>query len=289
MRWRLAHENHAIERVAVVFQFAEAIPSKAWSALISAADAEMLKSGFLVSPIHANHIQFTIPPLAQQGGNVGLMVMGQEHAGEAFPQNRHFQMARGGEIQEDVTLNRTHFVYQIPVYSRWNPFRDRLMGLLSAHLEAVLPLIALQAIKLEYWDRFVFDGPREQADYSELLRAGSRLVPGLPTDMTELWHSHVGFFAPKGDYVKRLMHLNIDVMDVPDMNQQTSGQAPEMKRSVGIYSMAQDQFDHTTSPANTTSILPKLNDMHKKLKDVLADVLTEDAATKINLNSQSAV
>jgi hypothetical protein len=163
------------------------------------------------------------------------------------------------------------------------------MNLMKPSVDLALELVPLQVIKLEYWDRFVFDGPSSEVDYKDLLKPNSRYVSGLPVGMKELWHSHVGLFAPAGDFQRRLIHLNLDVIDVADVKLPSIGQALEQRRSVGIYSMAQDTLDIANGLLDSAPLPTKLDDMHEALKDVLREVITEQAAKRIGLLPKGTV
>jgi uncharacterized protein (TIGR04255 family) len=210
---------------------------------------------------------------------------GAEQIVEQFDSGRHFQRLSGSELQEEIILNRDSFVYITPLYTRWNAFRTRVMELLKPSLDLALELVPLQFTKLEYWDRFVFKGPIKDVDYRDLLKPNSKFVPGLPIDMKELWHSHVGFFAPPGDSQRRLVHLNVDVIDIADARTSNDAQKPEQRRSVGIYSMAQDTLDLANGAPNPDAVSAKIHVMHNVLKDVLREVITKQAAEQVNLDT----
>jgi uncharacterized protein (TIGR04255 family) len=285
MSWHLARESHAIERVAVAISFAEPIPSRRWLQLLSQAEKAIPENGFVVVSNGANRLPGPAPMDIRIIARMGDGPLGAEQLVEQIDLGRHFQRLSGNELQEEVILNRESFVYITPLYTRWNAFRTRVMELLKPSLDLALDLVPLQFAKLEYWDRFVFNGPIKDVDYRDLLKPNSKFVPGLPIDMKELWHSHVGFFAPPGDSQRRLVHLNVDVIDITDNKTSGDAQKPEQRRSVGIYSMAQDTLDLVNGAPTSDAVSAKLGNMHDALKDVLREVITKQAAEQINLDS----
>ncbi|HEX2554204.1 MAG TPA: hypothetical protein VHL98_10910 [Microvirga sp.] len=138
-------------------------------------------------------------------------------------------------------------------------------------------------MKLEYWDRFVFDGPAHDVDYGSLLNSASGHLPKFGFETKGLWHSHVGYFAEPGLSSRRLINLNIDAFDV-SRSIGAPLEAPEQLRSVGIYSMVQDDQGHR-SLASGSDTVSSLEEMHTILKLLLADVITRQAAERISLNA----
>ncbi|GJD96913.1 TIGR04255 family protein [Methylobacterium iners] len=291
MRWKPAHDAHAIERVSLSLQFPEPIPSKPWQTLLNAAALEFPAAGFNVTleEVEINIGQFAggpgmrIPIAGAPGFAVGPGQMVQ-----APIAGRSFQRVVSNEVREEITLSRNGFAYAAVRYDGWASYRERAMSLLARCIDTTLPLVNLQLVKLEYWDRFVFQGPREEVDYAELLRRHSPYLPSFPYGSNQLWHSHVGLFVPSGTSARRLLNLNVDVLDLAD-NTGTTAEAPTPvgKRSVGIYSLAQDTFSSDGSPSDRSGLVSSFEGMHTILKVALAEVITPEASSRISLNPQA--
>ncbi len=296
MRWRLAHEDHAIERVSVTFQFAEPVPSKPWQRLLNAATLRLPENGFnsTSDDVELNLAQLVMPgggPFSQGGALVigpGGAIIGAGQPGAPPSTGRTFRVVGGNEVREEVSLHRHQVVYSTTLYDRWTSYKERMLALLSPLLDQSLPVVNLGTIKLEYWDRFVFMEAAEGADYRDLLRSGSRHLPSFPFDRNDLWHSHIGYFTQPGLSAKRLLNLNIDVMDLVEAQNTLTAQAPQARRSVGIYSMAQDTIAPDRTPASAAETQSTLDEMHAVLKETLADVVTDETAERISLKGKIA-
>ncbi len=286
MRWRPAHEAHAIERVSLTFQFVEAAPSKPWQAVLDAATKDMQAHNF---SFIANALSF--PEVLISGaiqGQPGLSIemspggiITQQHLAVT---GRTFRIVEGTSVREEIQIHRDRLVHQASVYDGWDSYKGRTLALLGASLDKLLPLVDLANVKLEYWDRFVFDGDSRGVDYSELLRSDSAHLPGFPFGTNRLWHSHVGYFMPLEGTARRLTNVNVDVLDIiQSVGLDPQSGSPTQRRSVGIYTMAQDSIQPTDSPSDQGGTISIVDGLHADLKAVLSDVITAEAADRISL------
>lgn len=284
MPWQPAHEAHAIERVNVTFQFGEAVSSKLWSSMLNRATLDYQKKGFNVT---TDGIEFAVSPIAPpQAMGMGASPAGVvPAAGAVLPgplpiagtTTRTLRRVVGNEVWEEVALSQLRFSYATTRYDRWVPFRQRLYELLEGLLNQALQVVDLNLVKMEYWDRFVFDGAPSVIDYGALFRSNSGLVANFYSGMAELWHSHIGHFVPSPAHTKRLFNLNVDVFDATDQG--------GLKRSAAIYSMAQDTISETP-PSNASEAVPILDDQHKLLKEAMKSVIVPEMAERIGLNGK---
>jgi uncharacterized protein (TIGR04255 family) len=295
MRWLPAHTDHAIETVTVTLQFQEQIPQKPWSAMLARASVGMPAAGFNVMTDEA---EVSLGPTPLSGlpgaGVIQGMVFGPGGAlfGPAPPGltqqiGRAFRHVADNDVREQVTLHRNRFLYSTKNYSGWTVLRNRIEELLGSFTQEAVRSTDLKLVKLEYWDRFRWSEQGEPANYRDLLRADSRHLPRFPFESNELWHSHIGYFEPPGLNLRRLINVNVDVMD---LREALSGKdEPAERRSVGIYSMAQDEFLGETSVDANGGTFSTLNDLHDKLGTVLLDIITDEAAQRIHLMKRSMI
>ncbi|MFG1433433.1 hypothetical protein V5F44_21340, partial [Xanthobacter sp. V2C-8] len=138
----------------------------------------------------------------------------------------------------------------------------------------------------EYWDRFTCDDSESKISFSDLFRENSRHVPDFVFNADDLWHSHVGYFSDPGLSDRRLVNINLDAITL-ESRDASPHQTKTRRRSVGIYTMAQDTLNPSTSPSDAEGALRALDAMHTLLKSVLADVISEKAANLISLNAGS--
>jgi hypothetical protein len=298
MRWEPAHKAHAIERVGVLLQLGESISSKLWHSLLSEAAAELPNKGFNVA---LDEMEFNLS--GQVGGaqpapgpqlNVhfgvgqGGIVVAPGQTVAAAATGRQFQsFSPEKELREIVSLNRNRFIYNSIYYNGWDSFRLRISDLLGRSLDKVLPTVSLSLVKLEYWNRFAFNGPPDDARYQDLLQPGSKHLPSFISSSSELWHAHVGYFISSPLVArKRLVNLNVDVINVAASSDSSSGLAAgSQRRSVGVYSMAQEPVGAEGSLENWEATLSTLGELHTILKDVLVDVINPGMAEQIGLNN----
>jgi uncharacterized protein (TIGR04255 family) len=285
MRWQPAHDAHAIERVSLTFELAELIPTKPWQSLLNAGTELFPKLGLGTTIEEAGATRFVFT-----GGPMGTpFVMSNDMTlnSEASTRGRVFRRMEGGQIREEVSLYRNRFTFSTASYSRWLDFKERTAELLRSTLDQALPLVNLVAIRLEYWDRFVFSGSMSEVNYEELLRRGSPYVPDFPFSTSENWHSHVGYFVPDGEASsKQLINLNIDMIDLTEAAPpESSPTMPVQRRSAGIYSMAQDRINPSASPADFGGTISNMEELHTILKDVLSEVLTDETQKRIALRA----
>ena len=220
MTWKPRHEAHAIEPVRLLFTFRDSIPSKAigWSS--SAITASSKDLGFdesrpaeIISTIEirANAAQQAEP--AVQNGFV-------------------MRRSQDGTVVEEVSFHKNVFGYMTKTCGRWDSFVKRLEEVLLPALYNVNEVAELDAIKLEYWDSFSFDGSPLEADVTELLRDVDTSIPEAVRNGNSAWHSHVGWFEGS-DEQPVLINRNFDGVGVSEDG--------EDRRSVGIYTLVENR------------------------------------------------
>lgn len=294
MRWLPAHEDHAIERVSLTFEFAEPLPAKPFQTLMNRASLDFPKQGF--NAVIDEHEITAAPQMIQGAGgpNFGLRIqLGGQGPGQVAqsPQaavaGRNFQILDENQAREEIQIHRARFVYSSLIYSGWDAHRARALALLEQYLSLALPLTNVRIVKLEYWDRFVFDGLPAEATYEELLRPNSPYLPGFPANTRELWHSHVGFFLPEPS--RRLINVNVDVIDLIEASSDghPMGDAA-LRRSVGLYTLAQDSLAQDASPATADEAISTLDALHTILKETFSAVITAEAADRISLYARKS-
>jgi len=180
MAWEPAHPDHAIERVTVTFQFAQPVSSKPWQALLNDATGRISALGFTA----VEEVEFSP---AAQGPGVAQFVFGPggviSMQGGGGVSGRGFQRADAGRLVEEVSLHRSRVAYMATRYPGWEHFKARILELVSPPLDRMLPLENVAILKLEYRDRWVYDGPSSEADITELLNTASRHLPGFPMEL----------------------------------------------------------------------------------------------------------
>jgi uncharacterized protein (TIGR04255 family) len=275
MRWQPAHEANAIERVSVTFQFPQDMPAKQWQQVLGSQTPKLQEASFGFEDIRRS-AQFIIGP-------AGLSPQPQDISN--VPSNR--RIFRCESTAEELSLQPSQLMYITPRYISWKFFVERIYLLLQHFIDESLNVLTLNSIKLEYWDRFVFDGEPKDVVYRELFRSNSRYIPAFSFEQSELWHSHIGYFVRFDPTVKRLINFNVDTLDLTNIPDANSPEPPPPKRSAGIYSMAQDTLEASVAPDTWPNVTIILDELHTILKKVLADAITSEAAERIALNYQA--
>lgn len=285
MVWVPAHQAHAIERVNVLLQFSEPIPAKQMTAILADGSLKFPAVGFNSQNEESGEFNIQLGPDGPSiaFGQAGLAI----GSGQQIQQSmgRVFRRIEGNEVREELSINRTRVLYSSTRYESWSAYLARLRRLLDETLAKALVVASIQLLKLEYWDRFTFEGKPEDADFTQLFRQESVHLPKFPFDAGRLWHSHIGYYAPDMPQRKRLINLNVDVLDLviggPN-NMPVNGQT---KRSAGIYSMAQDTRDPTRLIDDSDTVSQVLTELHSDLISILHDILTPTAKDRISLKT----
>lgn len=284
MEWVPAHRAHAIERVNVLLQFSDALPAKQMNAILADGSLKFPELGFNSQNEESEfNIQLGPGGPAISFGQAGLAI----GAGQQIQQSlgRVFRRIDGNEVREELAVNRTRVLYSSTRYESWSAYLARMRRLLDELLNKALVGTSIQLLKLEYWDRFTFEGKPEDADFTELFRKESVHIPHFPFESSQLWHAHVGYYAPESPEAKRLINLNVDVLDLVASGPNNMVAAGQMKRSAGIYSMAQDTREPTFLIDDVDTVAAVLAQQHSDLISILYDILTPAAKDRISLKA----
>lgn len=279
MRWTPAHEAHAIERVSMTVSFNEQAASKTWPSLIATLSSKLHELGFS-SQIAATGVP---PGFLGIGQPLAQIVVGPAGVTQSFGEGRTFQIVEGNTLREDIQFFRDRVLYSATRYVGWSGFFSRYRELLGSEVDLLLTSMSPAIVQLEYWDRFNFQGPQNEVAYEELFAPNSRYLPHFARDARDLMHSHVGFFADSPEGHKRLININVDSVDLMQMTE--NGQ-PEPKRSVGVYTLAQDRITSDRGREfDAAGLTSTFDQQHTILKDVIGDVINSAMADRISLKA----
>lgn len=267
MTWKPLHEAHAVERVRVLFHFADPLPSK------------MLRSAFKDIVDAAPELGFDM--VAPAGSSVSTIVVDPSRPGSASRQSEENGVILRRHVDnvwlEEVGFRDSRFGYVSNVYGRWKNLRERISEVLVPALEKAEPAIDLASIRLEYWDSFNFDGDVSTADASGLL---AEPIDGIPTNALQgasTWHSHIGWFEEvNGDPL--LINRNIDM--VSRLNEKD-----EQIKTLGIYTLVERRgANGGISIRNVTDILEHL---HNRSLTLFGETLSQPYREKIGIDLEA--
>lgn len=276
MPWSPAHEAHAIERVSASIFFSEAVPTKGWAVISAKAQVAFQNAGFTtITPPIATPVPGLGQPFQIMIGPNGVQTAGGE--------GRIYQVLDGVDLREEVHLFRDRLVYNATRYAGWASFWGRIESLILPLFEDFNALVNPSIAKLEYWDRFNFDGNPSDVNFRELISPISKYMPAFLAESTDLVHAHIGYFdaAPAGH--KRLVNANADAIDL--MVPSSEGELKPV-RSLGLYSLVQDQLTQDRgSVFGKPELISTFDELHTTLKDVVGDIITSDMADRISLKA----
>ena len=197
MVWRAIHEAHAIDRVRVMLQFNEALNDK------------LLQKA--ASPVAENYRDLEFETVERAEKPIQTIVLTQDLTPIKPPAKNGWVLKRGNVIEEAGFRDLT-FGYVSTEYGRWENLKSRFWGIFRAPLAIALESVDLAHIKLEYWDRFVFDGDPATADAQLLLEVVNPLVSPDSISGASLWHSHAGWLEQR-DGNPVLINRHLDAID----------------------------------------------------------------------------
>jgi len=254
---------HAIERCAATVVFASPLPANAVQQAVRAAAAEIAEWSQL-QPAQSVGVAITFDT---KTGKVSLTQPANSFTYELGPDG------------SQLSVMPNIVIWQTSKYVRWKPFSGQFSTFAAPIVERFLEHAAINAVKLEYWDRFVWTGLQTDMDPALLLRENLRLVAPFVVQKGKVWHSHCGWFEPGPAGCRRLTNVNVDVVDVAVRPNEP------LRPTIGIYTMLQD--DHSVGGATrineVVSVSSKLHGLHSALKALLDSIISEEMAERISL------
>jgi len=260
--------RHAIERCAASIAFTPSIPDKAFERLAQSAASSITAQGFTVAPTMAFGFQVT---------SDGQMT--------PLPQASAPRNFTSKEQSNTITMTPDGIVWTTVNYVRWPPFIGEFERFVLPLLAELLQTVSIAAVKLEYWDRFIWSGDWDNFDVQKLIRAESPFVVEAAVARTKQWHSHAGWFDKEGS-LRRLTNINVDVSEI------VSAPPIPARPSVGIYSALTDQGNVPgygqvdLTKLDGSFVIERLESQHLALKDILGHIVSDDMANRISLFSR---
>lgn len=203
--WKMLHEKNAIEGAALTVKFSEPLSSLVTKKAIRSLEAIASREGFLdKQPMH--QIQFQI---GQQAPDIRQSPTG----GMAFLHNSLARDAAGNvtpQLARQFTFSPDSMVMQIPRYRGWEIEWPATRKMFDSAGQVASEAVTFSSFRLEYLNRFIFDGPPEEADVAVILQR-SNLIIQQAFSSSDLWHSHVGYFDDISDTSRRLVQVNADM------------------------------------------------------------------------------
>ncbi|WP_420006539.1 TIGR04255 family protein [Arenibacterium sp. LLYu02] len=260
--WVPAGNAHAIEQVTLAFVFSEKVPLKMLDASLEHVDEERDKGTYSVKgDVTAANIQVKV-------------------GAENEVRSQNDKMGYAYFVDQDGTVEGARFTKELAVissvsYGTWSGFKEEYERVMVPFLKKVLLATSLRAVKLEYSDRFVFDGDPSAADVSQIVETSKLGLPDNAFGQGFPWHSRRGWFVP-ADNGAILVNLDIAESQVAHRDEP---QKPLL--SIHLGTMLEARFDaHVDDVQELNNIVEQL---HNQSKGVTRSALTVDAANMIGL------
>ena len=261
MSWKPRHEAHAIERVRVMLPFKEPITSK----LLSTSSGQVVQK--------ASELGFDSVVPANSSVQTLNINIAEGSANKSVPQNGTVLYRHAEDEQvEELGFRDGAFGYVTTRYGRWKNLASRLDEVLLGPMQTLQTAAELDAIKLEYWDAFRFDGPPEEASVETLLEGFNTSLPSDVVAGSSQWHSHIGWFEAT-DFGPLLINRNFDAVDRDDKDQ-------NVKRDLLVYTMVEQRNQNGISIADAGAILEVL---HNRSLLLFGSSLSEDYRSSIGI------
>jgi uncharacterized protein (TIGR04255 family) len=205
-------------------------------------------------------------------------------ATEVMPGVLYQRVSPSGDMEEELTVERSAVTYRTRSYKRWADVVRLIHGILIPVMESLSANAKdnISVLELRCIDQFVSDGDAPPA-LSDLVRSGSGFVPSHLLDKTELLHARSGWFENQTESSRTLINVNIDLSTLEDG-----------RRSASILQMISLQgatsgnlFDADRSLGE--SILKIFDALHRRDKTLLAGILTDKLQSEINLIGSSGI
>jgi|GEM_PF-2115306 len=266
--WRMFHEANAIEAMGVSIRFAEPTGTLLSKKILTALESSTNKAGLIDKrPIQGFQVNLSNPGEVKPVSGSAMIF-----------QKTSLEKDRDGQVQSVLTnqaeVQPAHLTYNTWRYKDWDAERKLVMGLLLPGVQLACQGVALGAIRVEYLDRFYFDGEPLDASARDILRSESGLVAPHVFDAPDLWHSHTGKFSDISNDRRKLLQVHADFQDLTGPTE-LSG-----KRSLLLMTAAELQFSNgggeIASEDIESFLSSTLDDLHRDAVTLFKDVVDEE-------------
>lgn len=273
--WKMLHENNAIEAMGVSVRFSEVLNSKLVDRMIREIEKVSSAMGLIDrQPIEGIHVNLAAPNSVSTVRGSGVLL-----------QRNSLLRNPAGQVEQVLTmqveLSANQIVFQTWRYDRWAREREHALRLLSGPLRIAIAAVRMASVRLEYLDRFYFDGDAAGASAASLLKKGSPWISPHAFDADDLWHSHSGKFLDAHPEMRTLAVVNADAQDL------TAPQHLAGRRSLVLLSGVERQFANPgweLEEEDVENFLATLmDDLHDSAINLFRDVIDPAFADKNGL------
>ncbi|MGO7331753.1 hypothetical protein [Rhizobium leguminosarum] len=205
--WKMLHNSNAIEGAAITVRFLEPLSSMIAKKAVREVEGLASSEGFMdKQPLQQIQVQ-----LNPRNSDILQTAM----SGMLFQHNSLVRDATGNvgpQLMRQFVVQPEQAVMQISQYRGWEKEWPAANKMLAAALKIASAAVPIAAFRLEYLNRFLFEGAAEEGDVNELLQKSDFIAPHV-FEAPDLFHSHTGRFdqvslsPPK----RRLSQVNADL------------------------------------------------------------------------------
>ena len=265
MPWAPASEQHAIDRVRVLLELASPLSQKFLGRLALILDENRQALG--LNP----RSEVLTDQVAVVPGPQGPSVQSQRLVGWQFTKTD----GATSSPKEYISVNTAGLVYESLEYDNWKTFSDRF-SVFSELLVSEIAIVAdVRSISIEYYDRFVFQGPISDAAARNLLsnQISSSLTESV-LDRAELFHLHRGWFHIR-DGFRFLANHNIDAQDEQTPHGDT----------LRVVSMLSKVDLREPKNSDMDDLIGTLTAMHRLANEIFRNSLSEEMVQKVGMQN----
>jgi len=169
--------------------------------------------------------------------------------------------------------------FRCTTYSRWADMWQRANRVLQFVLPTIIKYTNIKAIGLQYVDRFIYEGSPNDFRADMLFQNDTKYLAPSVFELSNLWHSHHGYFKNETEPHDYTLHDNINV-GVNDENNRRFVDIDCTHRA--MLTEPSDVID-TSLVDNNENLYTYMNALHEINKDILRDLLKDDVKEVINL------
>jgi len=272
--WVPLNDNHAIDNLVVAIKFPSPIPSllfkKTLALVQTAAFDNGLRSRHSLAPMQMVEIT------GGQASTVTQVPQGQMFNSVAPATDE--QPVPNQVIEQIICANNT-ISYRTWQYVSWEWQIKRMELLLLPVLELLSDTMSFGSIRVEYLDKFRFQGDIMLSKTDLLLNSKSKWLPSHIFERTGQWHCHTGCFLPTPASDRRLLQIFIDSVDQPI----SVATDPTPARWMNIITAREDFWTEEDAVSSASIFKSTIEQMHLELKTALGEILADAFVKKIYL------
>ena len=269
--WQPAHDRHAIEAVAFILTFSSDFPPLLMQKLRDRA-RELATASGLVSERTTVDVS-TAPDGSEVETETGVLFVSTDDLPEAAIEAGHFV--------EMLAIDEDSIGYRISKYESWTASKSRFFHFINDLLPLLRDVMAVSKIRLEYSDRFFWNGSWPDLNVDGLLRPNSKHFAPHIFERRGSWHSHTGaVLTAREDQVTRMLQIYLQ-----SGNWRNSFDG-SVRSGVTLMSGREDRFDvsDVENASYAYDILQsEVEQMHADLIQAAEEVLADSMLDKINL------